>query len=55
MAREQISLRIGAVCVIIGSVIVLAFRIAHSDPPTDTGEAALSYVESYTQYILSFT
>ena len=52
MARQQILLRIGAVCVVVGSVIVLAFRIAHGDLPTDTGEAALSYVASYPIYAL---
>src|SRR5215207_3520583 len=52
MTREQISLRIGAVCVVVGSVIVLAFRTVHGDLPTDTGEAALSYVASYPIYAL---
>ena len=52
MTREQISLRIGAVCVVVGSVIVLAFRTAHGDLPTDTGEAALGYVASYPIYAL---
>jgi hypothetical protein len=52
MAREQISLRIGAVCVVVGSVIVLACRAAHGDLPTDAGEAALSYVASYPIYAL---
>jgi hypothetical protein len=52
MARQQILLRIGAVCVVVGSVIVLACRRAHGDLPTDTGEAALSYVASYPIYAL---
>jgi hypothetical protein len=50
LTREQILLRIGAVCVIVGSVAVFAFRAAHGDLPTDTGEAALSYVASYPIY-----
>jgi hypothetical protein len=45
-------LRIGAVCVVIGSVIVLACRTAHGDLPTDTGEGALSYVALYPIYAL---
>jgi hypothetical protein len=52
MARQQILLRIGAVCVVVGSVTVLACRRAHGDLPTDTGEAALSYVASYPIYAL---
>src|SRR6266536_1125456 len=52
MTREQPLLRIGAVCLIVGSICVLVFRLAHGDLPTDTGEAALSYVASYPLYPL---
>lgn len=52
MTREQRCLRIGAVCLIVGSLCVLVFRGAHGDLPTDTGEAALSYVASYPLYPL---
>lgn len=53
MAREQISLRIGAVCVIVGSVIVLVVRtVLHGDLPTDTGRAALAFVASRPIYPL---
>jgi hypothetical protein len=35
MTREQMSLRIGAVCVVVGSVVVLVFRtFLHGDLPT---------------------
>jgi hypothetical protein len=53
MTREQMSLRIGAVCVVVGSVVVLVFRtFLHGDLPTDTGEAAPSYVASHPLYSL---
>jgi hypothetical protein len=52
MTREQLSLRIGAVFVIVGSIAVLAFRTAHGDLPTDTGKAALAYVASHPIYPL---
>jgi hypothetical protein len=52
MTREKLSLRIGAVCMIAGSVAVFGFRSAHGDLPTDTGEAALAYVASHPIYPL---
>lgn len=53
LTREQISLRIGALCVVVGSVIALVFRtVLHGDLPTDTEEAALSYVASHPIYPL---
>jgi hypothetical protein len=52
MTREQRSLRIGAVCLILGSVCVFVFRLAHGDLPTDTGEAALRFVASRPLYPL---
>jgi hypothetical protein len=50
MIREQRLLRMGAVCLMLGSMGVLVFRLAHGDLPTDTGEAALSYVASHPLY-----
>jgi hypothetical protein len=52
LTREQIVLRIGAVCVVVGSMLVVVFRTLHGDLPTDTGAAALSYVASYPIYPL---
>jgi hypothetical protein len=52
MSREQISLRIGAVCLILGSLAVFIFRISHGDLPTDTGAAALSFVAARPLYPL---
>ena len=52
MTRELRLRRIGAVCLILGSVCVLVFRLAHGDLPTDTGEAALSFVASHPLYPL---
>jgi hypothetical protein len=49
--QEQIGLRIGAVCLVVGSVLVLIFRTLHGDLPADKGGAAsLSYVASYPIY-----
>ncbi len=53
LTREQILLRIGAVCLVVGSVLVLVFRTLHGDLPADEGGAAsLSYVASYPIYPL---
>ena len=52
MTREQYLLRMGAACLILGSVSVLGFRLAHGDLPTDTGEAALSFVAAHPLYPL---
>src|SRR4051794_26596301 len=51
MTREQVSLRIGAVCLVVGSVVAFVFRVfLHGDLPTDTGEAALAFVASRPIY-----
>lgn len=51
--REQIVLRIGAVSLVVGSVLVVVFRTLHGDLPADKGAvAALSYVASYPIYPL---
>jgi hypothetical protein len=51
LTREQLVLRIGAVCVVVGSVLIIVFRILHGDLPADKGGAAsLSYVASYPLY-----
>lgn len=52
MTRDQIGLRIGAVCLILGSIAVLGFRLAHGDLPTDTGAEALAFVASRPTYPL---
>lgn len=52
LTREGLSQRIGAVCLVVGSIAVLAFRIAHGDLPTDTGRAALAYVAAHPMYPL---
>ena len=52
MTRERHLLRMGAVCLVLGSVCVLGFRLAHGDLPTDTGEAALRFVASHPFYPL---
>jgi hypothetical protein len=51
--REQLVLRIGAACLVVGSVLVVVFRLLHGDLPADKGgAAALSYVASYPIYPL---
>jgi hypothetical protein len=50
MTREQQLLKVGAVCLILGSLGVFGFRIAHGDLPTDTGAASLAYVTSQPFY-----
>lgn len=50
MTRDQRFLRIGALCVIVGSVAVFVFRAAHGDLPTGTPEAALRFVASHPNY-----
>jgi len=51
LPREQVVLRIGAVCLVVGSVLVVIFRTLHGDLPADKGGAAsLSFVASYPIY-----
>ena len=50
MSHQHGSLKLGALLLVVGSVGVFGFRIAHGDLPTDTGEAALSYVAAYPIY-----
>ncbi len=53
LTREQVLLRIGALCLVVGSVLVSVFRLLHGDLPADQGGAAsLSYVASYPIYRL---
>src|SRR3989442_16001371 len=52
MTREQWMLNVGAILLILGSVVVFIARIAHGDLPTDTGEEALSYVAAFPLYPL---
>lgn len=50
--HRQMLLRSGAAYLIAGSVLVMVFRTLHGDLPTDTGEAALSYVVAHPLYPL---
>src|SRR6266536_824832 len=52
MTRERWLLNVGAISLILGSVVVFVARIAHGDLPTDTGEAALGYVAAFPLYPL---
>jgi hypothetical protein len=53
LTREQLVLRIGAACVVAGSILILVFRITHGDLPADKGAAAaLSYVAAHPIYPL---
>jgi hypothetical protein len=52
VTREQCCLRLGAICLIVGSMCVLVVRLAHGDLPTDTGEQALSFVAASPLYPL---
>jgi hypothetical protein len=52
LTHEQLLPRIGAVCLIVGSVVVMIFRISHGDLPTDSGAAALSFVAARPLYPL---
>lgn len=45
-------LRLGAVCAILGSVVVFAARAAHGDLPTDVGADALGHVAAHPNYVL---
>jgi hypothetical protein len=50
-SRDQsFLLRLGAVCLILGSAVVLGFRLAHGDLPTNTGEEALGFVAARPLY-----
>lgn len=52
-APERLGLRIGALCLIISSIVLVYDRaVAHGDLPTDTGEAALSFVAARHGYPL---
>jgi hypothetical protein len=53
VTREQCCLRLGAICLIVGSMCVLVVRLAHGDLPTDTGEQALSFVAASPLYPLT--
>lgn len=47
---ERLSLRIGAVCLAVGSVAVFVFRAAHGDLPAGVPEAALRFISSRPYY-----
>jgi hypothetical protein len=48
--EEEHYLRVGAICVIAGSLAVFAFRLAHGDPPAATPEAHLQFVTDHPAY-----
>ena len=51
LTRKQVLLRIGAVCLVVGSLLVMTFRTLHGDLPADEGgAAALRFVASYPLY-----
>lgn len=50
VSHDHGSLKLGALLLIVGSLGVFGFRIAHGDLPTETGEAALSYVAAHPIY-----
>jgi len=53
LTREQVVLRIGAIGLVVGSVLIVVSRLLHGDLPADKGgAAALSYVASYPIYPL---
>lgn len=53
LTRKQVSLRIGAVCLVVGSLLVLVFRTLHGNLPADKGGvASLSFVASHPLYHL---
>lgn len=53
-ARAQHVLRLGAGCLILGSLLIIVFRLLHGDLPADQGGgAALRYVASYPLYPLA--
>src|SRR5215211_7350856 len=47
---ERLVLRSGAICVVIGSLAVFAFLLAHGDPPAATPEAHLQFVTDHPAY-----
>jgi hypothetical protein len=53
LTREQVLLRIGAACMVVGSILIVVFRTTHGDLPADQGAtAALSYVAAHPIYPL---
>jgi hypothetical protein len=51
-AAQRVLRRLSATCLVIGSLAVFGFRMAHGDLPTDTGAEALSYVAARPLYPL---
>jgi hypothetical protein len=49
-AVERTVARLGAVCVVLGSLAVLGFRIAHGDPPAADAPAALRFITDHPAY-----
>jgi hypothetical protein len=50
MSSDRIFLRIGAICLIVGSLAIFAFRLAHGDPPAANPEAHLRFITDHPAY-----
>jgi hypothetical protein len=50
MSCERLFLRVGAICNIVGSLAVFAFRAAHGDLPAADPEAALRFISQHPAY-----
>jgi hypothetical protein len=48
---EPEALRLAAACVIVGSLVVFAFRIAHGDAPAADPEAQLRFIAEHRSYV----
>jgi hypothetical protein len=50
MSSEWLFLRIGAICLVAGSVAAFAFRAAHGDLPAADPAAALTFIAAHANY-----
>jgi hypothetical protein len=50
MSCERLFLRFGAICLIVGSLVVAGFRLAHGDIPAADPEAALRFIAAHPAY-----
>jgi hypothetical protein len=50
MSCERLFLRVGAICLIVGSLVVAGFRLAHGDIPAADPEAALRFIAAHPAY-----
>ena len=44
MSREQLCLRVGGICLVIGSLLTFVARLLHGDLPADDAQAALAFI-----------